>query len=318
MKQVAVIGAGNWGLNVVNAIYELGELAAVAEVSGDVRNRLRTMYPGMPVYESFEPVFASDIPAVAIATPAATHYRIARQALLAGKDVFVEKPITLSLHEAEDLRCLARENGRILMVGHLLLYQPTIRWIKQYLASGELGKVYSLHQQRSKLGRVRSVENVLWSLGVHDIAVLLHLAGEELPQRISVNGQRILQTKLEDDMYLHLSFRGGVQAHLHISWLWPEQERRLVVIGSKGMLVHQEQEQTVTLHRKGVCQDLTCWDEGSEVVFRGSAKPLTAECLHFLDCISNRQTPISGADHAVAVVQVMEECMRLLKEGTPV
>ncbi len=315
MSRVAVIGAGQWGANLVRTFSDLKALAAIVEVHPLIRSSVRAAYPDVPLYESYQSVLASEIPAVVIATPAATHFPIARDALLAGKDVFVEKPIALSSAEANELHRLAVEQERILMVGHLLLYQPAVQWIKSYIDSKALGKLYSLHQQRAKLGRVRSVENVLWSLGVHDIAVLLYLVGEPIGQ-IQVNGQRALQQHIEDDIYLHMSFASGVQAHLHTSWLWPEQERRLILVGSRGMLVYEELGQTVTLHRKGIHDDLSSYNDGSEVLFHGTAQPLQEECEHFLACISSRQPPLAGGENGIAVVRVIEECMQLLKEGT--
>jgi predicted dehydrogenase len=315
MKKIAVIGAGQWGKNVVRTFAELGALVAVAEASAAIRADVGASYPEVPFYSSYDSILTNEaIEAVAIATPVATHFAIAREALLAGKDVFVEKPMTLYAEEARELHRLARKMGRILMVGHLLLYQPAIQWIKQYFVSGELGEVYSLHQQRAKLGRVRTVENVLWSLGVHDVAVLLHLVGEE-PVQVAVHGQRVLQREIEDDVHLHLTFQNGVQAHLHTSWLWPEQERRLVVIGSRGMLVYDELQQTVTLHRKTIEGDLSARDAGSEVVFAGHAEPLRVECEHFLACIANRETPLSDGENGIAVISVIEAAIELLKEG---
>ncbi|MFP5503385.1 MAG: Gfo/Idh/MocA family protein, partial [Candidatus Sericytochromatia bacterium] len=172
---VALIGAGHWGKNLAANLHALGRLAAVAEASEALRGELAARHPGLPVFADHRALLASDVPAIAIATPAPTHFALAREALLAGKDVFLEKPMTLSVPEAEALVELAAARDRVLMVGHLLIYQPCIQWIARYLASGALGTVYSLHQERLNLGRARAVENVLWSFGVHDVAVLLHL-----------------------------------------------------------------------------------------------------------------------------------------------
>lgn len=314
MSKVAVIGAGHWGKNLVRTFNSLNVLAAVAEASPVLRDNIAESYPEIDLYDDYSPILESDIPAVAIATPAPTHFSIAKEALLAGKDVFVEKPITLSVKEAEELDTLAKANERILMVGHLLLYQPAIQWMKKYIESGELGKLHSLHQKRLKLGRVRSVEDVLWSFGVHDIAVLLFLVGYP-PEKVIVNGHRILQENIEDDVYLHMKFSGDIQAHLHTSWLWPIQERSLVVVGSKGMMIYDETEQTVTLHRKGINTDLSNRDEGQEVVFKGNSEPLRLECTHFLECIENRKSPISDGKNGIDVVRVLEEAMQRMKEG---
>lgn len=311
--KVGVIGAGNWGRNLVKTFYRLGELAAVAEINPDIRHKLSAEYPGVSFHDGYRDLLEKDIPAVAIVTPAHTHYRIAREALLAGKDVFVEKPLALSKAEAEELVEVAKKQNRILMAGHLLLYQPAIRWIKNYIDSGAIGKVAFLTQERLKLGRVRAVENVLWSFGVHDIAVLLYLVGEK-PQEVRAAGQRFLQENIEDDVHLHLRFAGGVQAHLHVSWLWPETRRRLTIVGSEAMLTYDELEQEVVLHKKRVAPDLQHHDGGSEVVFRGSEEPLLLECRHFLECLERRISPLSDGRSAVEVIEVLEAADGQLKE----
>jgi predicted dehydrogenase len=260
------------------------------------------------------PLWSSDVDAVAIATPAPSHFAIARDALLAGKDVFVEKPMVLSVEEGKQLVALARERRRVLMVGHLLLYQPAIRWLANYLSSGELGEVHSFHQERLNLGQARPVENALWSLGVHDVAVLLHLVREE-PSRASVVGQRVLGEQVEDDVTLHLDFPSGVQAHLHASWLWPEKRRRLTVVGSRGMLVYDETAQQVVLHRKGIDRALKNWDEGHLQVFHGPAEPLRLELEHFCDRVADRQPPLSDGASGLAVVRVLEQAGLLLSQA---
>lgn len=310
---VAVIGAGNWGKNLVANFQQLGALSAVAEASPALREGLAGKYPELPLYDDYQAVLVlPEVQAVAIATPVPTHFAIAKEALLAGKDAFVEKPLTLSLAEAEELAAIAEREGRVLMVGHLLLYQPAIQWIKAYLAEGKLGQLHSLHQERLNLGRARAVENVLWSFGVHDVAVLLHLVGSA-PTDIAVTGQRILQPAVEDDVYLHLGFAGGVRAHLHTSWLWPELRRGLTVVGSEGMLVYDEVAQTVTLHRKGITPDLANRNEGSEVVFSGSGEPLKLELEHFLARVADRARPLSDAASGVEVVRVLDVASRQLE-----
>jgi predicted dehydrogenase len=307
LPQVGVIGAGNWGKNVVRTFHGLGALGAVAEANPAVHPALAADFPGIPLYADYRQVLAGPWPAVAIATPVPTHHAIAREALLAGKDVLVEKPMTMSAAEAEALVSLARERGRILMVGHLLLFQPAIQWIKAYLDAGALGRVSALHQERLNLGKARSAENALWSLGVHDLAVLLYLTGE-VPDRLDAAGQRILQPEIADDVHVHMHFPGGTCAHLHTGWLWPEKRRRLVVVGSRAMLVYDEGDQTVTLHRKWIDpDDLRSWDQGSEVVFRGSGEPLALEAAHFRDGVARRaSSPLIDGTHGLQVVRVLE------------
>jgi predicted dehydrogenase len=254
-----------------------------------------------------------EVSAVAIATPAPTHFALARAALLAGKDAFVEKPLALEVRDARELTDLALDSGRVLMVGHLLLYQPAITWMHRWLASGQLGEVYSLHQERLNLGTARPVENALWSLGVHDIAVLLYLTGSE-PTGVQVSGQRVLGEAVEDDVTVHLEFAGGVQAHLHTSWLWPEKRRRLLVVGSAGMLAYDELDGRVVLHRKGIGPDLKSWDHGSEEVFRASGEPLRLELQHFLDRLQDRQKPLSDGASSLPVLRVLERASLLLNQ----
>lgn len=309
--KVGLIGFGGWGKNLAQTLYELGALGGVAELRPEARAEVSALYPDIPVYPGHQALLETDLPAVAIATPAATHYAMAKEALGAKKHVFVEKPLALTTAEAEELVAIAKKVERILMVGHLLLYQPAIWWIKEFIGSGGLGEIWNLHQERLNLGKVRTVENALFSLAVHDVAVVVHLLGQA-PERIVAQGQAILQPTVEDDVYLHMRFPGEVYAHIHASWLWPEKRRRLTIIGSKGMLVYDEMEQAVVLHRKGVNSNLSTWDKGMEVIFRGHGEPLKLELAHFLQCISEGRTPLSDGISALPVVRVLEEATRQL------
>jgi predicted dehydrogenase len=310
--KVAVIGAGNWGKNLVKTFHALGALGYVADSDSKRRKELEDAYPGIQVISDYTQIWKTPSQAVAIATIAESHFHIAKEALKAGKDVFVEKPMTLRTNDAQELVELARASEKILMVGHLLLYQPAITWIKDYIQSGELGKIHSLHQSRLNLGRVRSVENVLWSFGVHDIAVLLYLTGEE-PSRLSVSGQRALQDGIEDDVYAHMEFPSGKQAHLHSSWLWPNRSRELTVIGSRGMLTYDEIAQKVTLHKRTVSPNLQVVDEGSQTVYEGPGEPLKIELEEFLKCVSTRKRPLSDATNGLSVVKLLEQLSELMK-----
>lgn len=314
IPSVVVIGAGQWGRNVVRALHDLDELAGIAETDPDRRTELAETYPETTLYEDHRAALKDEAPAVAIATPAPTHHPIAREAIQAGKDVYVEKPLTLTSGDAREIVRLADELDRVLMVGHLLLYQPAIKRLKDLIEEGRIGQVHSLHQQRAKLGRVRRVENVLWSFGVHDLAVFLHLL-EEAPSNVEATGQRILQADIEDDVHVHLGFPSGVQAHLHTSWLWPETRRRLTVVGSDGMLVYDEVEGTITLHRATVDDNLVTQREGAEILFEddGETRPLTAELDHFLNCVRERGQPRSPGRQGLAVVDILERADRAME-----
>ncbi|MFV0416823.1 MAG: Gfo/Idh/MocA family protein [Chthoniobacterales bacterium] len=303
--KIAVIGAGVWGKNLVNNFAELGALYAVADAVEANREWVRENHPDIAVFPDAETLFAAGgLDAVAIATPPHTHHAIAKKAMELGLDAFVEKPLTLDIAEAEDLAKTAEETGRILMVGHLLMYQPAIAFIKDYLDSGKLGKIYTLTQRRSKLGRVRKVENVLWSFGVHDVAVLLHLVGEE-PNEVVSFGHAGITPGIEDDMHLHLTFPSGIKANLHNSWLWPRIERELIIIGEKGILIFDELNSQVLLHKKTVDSELIHNDDGCEVIFEGTSQPLRIELGHFIECCKKRIIPHSGSKSGLGVVKIL-------------
>ncbi|MAB61402.1 MAG: hypothetical protein CMO46_12845 [Verrucomicrobiales bacterium] len=187
----------------------------------------------------------------------------------------------------------------------MLMYQPAITSIKSFLEEGRIGKIYHIHQERLKLGRVRTAENVVWSLGVHDIAVLLYLVGSA-PNKVDFSGHCGVQDEIEDDAYVHMSFENGTLAHLHSSWIWPTDSRCMRIIGSEGMLVYDEHKQCVTLHKKGIGQDLENLDQGEEVIFEGSSQPLRLEMEHFIDCIKSRKRPISDGNNGLEVIRVLE------------
>lgn len=305
--KIGVIGAGNWGKNLVKNFANLGVLNAVTDSVEENLNWVAENFPEVQRYETSNELIASaNLDAVAIATPPHTHCAIAIAAMEKGLDVFVEKPLTLDPEEARLLKDTATDRGRILMVGHLLLYQPAIQFIKKYLDNRELGKVFTLTQRRSKLGRVRSVENVLWSFGVHDVAVLLHLVGEA-PVDVQFSGHAAFTDKVEDDAHLHLKFPSGIIANLHNSWYWPRVERELIITGEKGILVFDELNARVILHKKQVAKDLSHLDEGEEILFEGSAQPLETELKHFLECCETRQQPVSDGQNGYDVVNVLSQ-----------
>ncbi len=302
---VAVIGAGAWGKNIIRNLAELDALAGLCDPDAEKLAAYAHEYPDMPMFSDWQALIASDIKAIAIATPTPLHYPIAQAALAAGKDVFVEKPITHNSEQAQLLVDLAEQNKCILMVGHLLLYQPAVAWIKQFISDGKLGELYGVRHERLTLGRARSVENVLWDIGVHDMAVMLYLVGES-PSAVRASGHRMLKIGVEDEVHVHLEFANGVRGNLHSSWLWPETNRRTIVRGSRGMLVYDEVEQTVTLHRKWIDKDLQNQDQGSEVVHKGDGQPLRLEMQHFMDRIQDRRAPLSDGQSALEVIRVLE------------
>jgi predicted dehydrogenase len=305
---IAAVGAGAWGKNIVRTLHQMGALHSIVEPSPALRDAASTACPGVPAVSHISEILGNDsIRAVTLATPAPTHHSLAKACLLAGKDVFVEKPMTLTAAEAEDLVTTADQLGRVLMTGHLLLYKPAVVFLRNWLAAGHLGRIFSYHQERMKLGKARAVENALWSLGVHDVAALLFIANAT-PSHVSFSGHCGLQPGIEDDTYLHMTFPDGRAAHLHNSWLWPEDRRGLRIIGELGMLSYDEKSESVTLHRKTIDHALNHSDAGAELLFSAPQdfQALRAELEHFTDCINSRATPRSCGRNGLDVIRVLE------------
>jgi predicted dehydrogenase len=260
-----------------------------------------------------------DLDAVAIATPVPTHAPLARRALAAGKHVFVEKPLAQSLADAEQVVADAREHDRTLMVGHLLEYHPGVERLKELVDSDELGKVHYIYGNRLNLGKLRADENALWSLGAHDVSVVLRLAAEE-PVECYAHGESYMREGVEDVVFCYLRFPSGLAAHLHLSWLDPHKERRFTVVGSRRMATFDDMaiERKLTVYDKGFEQDYRNYGEyiarsgdvWSPVV--PNDEPLRLECRHFVDCVRDGAVPRSDGESGLRVVRVLEELQRSL------
>lgn len=307
--RVLAIGAGRWGANIIRTLHGLNALAGVVESHDETRAKCATNYPGVPMHASLDEALNDTFDAATIATPAPTHFEVATACLNAGLHTFVEKPMTLAVRDAEVLNELAQQKGRVLMAGHLLLYQPAVQFLKSAIRDGKIGELISIHQERLNLGRARNAENVLWSLGVHDVAVAQFLVGAA-PVSVSSSGKSFLNRGIEDDVYLHVEFEGGVQSNLHCSWLWPTMRRQTTVIGSKAMLVYDEVNQTVTLHDKHIDGNLENVNQGESVVFEGAGQPLELELSHFLECARTGKRPDSDGSSAIEVVKIMERATK--------
>jgi predicted dehydrogenase len=314
MKKVVVVGAGNWGKNLVQNFYALEALAGVADMSPDLREKAAAACPGIELYEDYRAVLDTDVTALVFATPAPTHYRFAMAAMAAGKDVFIEKPMTLRIQEARALAEYADHHDRILMVGHLLLYQPAIAWMRDYLATGKAGKVLHVMTQRAKLGKVRREENVWWSFAPHDVSVVLDLLGNPPLKHIQASGHAMLQPGIEDNVHVDLTFESGQTAHIHVSWYHPLSQRSTTVIAQKQMLVYNEVTQQVTIYDQSVDTDLNSVDTGSWIADVAESQPLKLECQHFLDCLTSRQQPRSNGWNGVAVVEVLEKAQEAMHD----
>jgi len=255
---------------------------------------------------------------VAIATPAETHYTLAKEALLRGKDVFVEKPLSLSVEEGIDLNRIAREKNRVLMVGHLLQYHPAVMKLKELADSGELGKIYYIYSNRLNLGRIRQEENILWSFAPHDISVILSLTGQ-MPEAVASFGGQYLQEKIADVTMSTLSFPNGIRAHIFVSWLHPFKEQKFIVVGSEKMAVFDDVEKKDKLlvfpHKISWRGNIPVPDrKDAEVVgIDLGLEPLKQECSHFLECVRLRGTPRTDGEEGLRVLRVLNACQRSLE-----
>lgn len=302
---VALIGAGAWGRNILRNLAALGELHSVTDPDSGALERAAKEAPSVKTFGDIREALSSDCDMVAIATPAPSHSELASMALSAGKHTFVEKPLALSVRDAERLEAMARERGLTLMVGHLMLFHPGVRRISEAINEGRIGRVLSIHQQRLNHGRARSVENALWSLGVHDVAVACNLAGAGVAAAKCI-GQAALQRGVEDDTYLHLEFKNGVKAHIHNSWLWPVRERTMTVVGTGGMLRLDESDGAVTLFRKTIDDGLQNVDHGTETLGEGVGEPLLDELREFIECARTGRRSIADGKSAVEVIRALE------------
>lgn len=318
-----IIGAGNWGINLVRNFCQISRTDNVAVCDLD-KNRLSLIeseFPGIETFLNPDKIISNNkIESIVIATPAESHYEIAKKALLAGKHVLVEKPLALEIDEAEELIETAKNNKLKLMVDHLLVYHPVICKIKELIDKEELGKIYYLYSERLNLGVIRSKENVLWSLGPHDISVVLYLLNE-FPSRIEASGGIYIQErqKIEDAVFLHLSFPSGVDAHSHLSWLDPHKTRKLTIVGDKKMVIFDDMEprNKLTIFDKGVE-----WTEKGGISVRYGDiyipsiplyEPLKAVCEHFIDCVENNQNPKSDGDGGLKVLKVLKKAQSHLE-----
>jgi len=316
-RNIAVVGAGYWGRNLVRNFHQLGALAAVCDVNESGARKLIEGCPDMSYCGDMGEVLSRpDIAAVAIATPAVTHFDLARRALDAGKDVFVEKPLSVRLEEGEKLVALAKDRGRILMVGHILRYHPAVTTLEKLIRAGELGKLEYLYSNRLNIGKIRTEENILWSFAPHDISVMLALLNE-MPSDVSCQGAAYLSHDVSDVTVSQLVFPSGVRAHIFVSWLHPFKEQRLVVVGSDQMAVFDDTaEHKLVLYPHKVewkNRVPTAVKAQGQPVPLAADEPLRAECRHFLDCLESRRAPATDAAEGLRVLQILDACQQSLR-----
>jgi UDP-2-acetamido-3-amino-2,3-dideoxy-glucuronate N-acetyltransferase len=321
--RVACVGAGNWGVNLIRNIHALGALHSICEADDVRRAAVASNYPDARVVSKLEDVLGPDVDAVVIATPAETHGDLVERALLAGKDVLVEKPLCLSLQQAHDLVALAEAKGRVLMVGHLLWYHPAVLKLREMVDAGVLGQIRYIYSNRLSLGRFRREENILWSFAPHDISVILGLVGE-MPESVCAQGGNYLHSRIADVTVSCLAFPSGVRAHVFVSWLHPYKEQKLIVVGDRAMAVFDDVEPTDKLtvfpHTIEWRDHLPIPNKASrQVVSVPIGEPLLAECEEFLRCVRDRATPRTNGREAIRVLTVLQQCQNSLDDaGTQV
>ncbi|MBU0516621.1 MAG: Gfo/Idh/MocA family oxidoreductase [Proteobacteria bacterium] len=318
--KVACVGAGYWGKNLVRNFDALGALAVICDADADRLAEFSEKYPQARPTLSFSDVLADpEVAAVALATPAERHYAQAKEALLAGKDVFVEKPLALELDQGRELVDLAEGQGRILMVGHILRYHPAVVKLKEIVDSGELGKVLYLYSNRLNLGKVRTEENILWSFAPHDLSVIAYLLGET-PIRVSAFGGNYLRHDIADVTVTTMTFSGDVKAHVFVSWLHPDKQQTLVVVGSRKMAVFNDvlPDKKLTVHDKTIewinRRPVPKQSEGVPVEIEDT-EPLRAECAHFLECVADRRRPETDGREGLAVLSMLTAAQKSLGRG---
>ncbi|MGB2843809.1 MAG: Gfo/Idh/MocA family oxidoreductase [Candidatus Aminicenantaceae bacterium] len=334
MIKIAQIGCGYWGPNLLRNFISLSnvEISCVAEMSKERRNYLKEKYPNLNVVSDYNQIFSNPTDAVVIATPAESHYQLAKEMLSNGKHCLVEKPLALKASEAKELIELAKEKDRVLMVGHTFLFNAAVRRLKEEVKKGTLGRMYYVYSQRLNLGRVRTDVNVMWNLAPHDISILLYVLNEN-PVWISAYGERYIQDNIEDVVFLTVGFESGVIANIHVSWLDPNKVRRMTFVGSKKMIVYDDVEKDkIQIFDKGIdkkSMDKTLGEFDSFGEFQlikraGNVvspsidfdEPLAVEAEHFVECIKNKKKPISDGYNGLMVTKILETATKSInKEG---
>jgi predicted dehydrogenase len=323
--RVGLIGAGYWGPKLARNFHEIpgSVLKAVSDLRPDRLQEINHLFPEVMTTPTYEDIF-EHVDAVVIATPVHTHYRMAKEALEAGKHVLVEKPITSNSDQARQLADLARQNGLTLMVGHTLVYNPAVEAVRKIVKSGQLGDIFYINATRANLGLFQPDINVMWDLAPHDISMLRYILGQE-PVAVSACGAAYVNTRyrLHEIVYLNMFFNDGVLANIHLSWLDPVKQRRLMIVGSKKMLVYNDiADDKVVIFDKGVeFPAYSVTEEEFQASYRHGGEsayplqwvePLRVECSHFLECIRTGATPRSSGKDGLRVVQILETAQRSL------
>jgi len=312
-RNIAIIGCGHWGKNLIRNFYQLKSLHTICDIEEDRLNYFKDKYKDIKITNDYKNILKDPkIKALVIATPAATHHSICKEAILANKDVFVEKPIALHYEEGEELISLAEKNDKVLMVGHILEYHPAILKLKELINNGELGKINYIYSNRLNLGKFRTEENILWSFAPHDISAIINLL-QEMPEEVSAQGGNYLNPNIADVTITTMRFPSGVKSHIFVSWLHPYKEQKLVVVGTKKMALFDDVNPSEKLY---IYNHKIDWIERFPIPTLKDAKPvkikneepLKLECEHFIECIKQRKKPRTDGIDGVKVLKILEAC----------
>jgi UDP-2-acetamido-3-amino-2,3-dideoxy-glucuronate N-acetyltransferase len=320
-KIIGLVGLGYWGKNLLRNLCELQVLHTACDSDASILEERKAGFPDVRYSSSFDEIMRTpEIRAVAIATPVATHYEYVKQALLGGKDVFVEKPLALNVREGMELVALAGREKRILMVGHILQYHPAIIRLKSLIASGELGKIQYIYSNRLNIGKLRTEEDILWSFAPHDISVILMLLGEE-PVKVSASRGDYLNNGIYDVTLTTMEFRNGVKGHIFVSWLHPFKEQKLVIVGSKAMAVFDD----LSREKLFLYPHSIEWRDGKIPIAQKAdylivpveqREPLKEELSHFVECVTERKKPKTDGSEGLRVLTILERAGETPPAGT--
>lgn len=325
-KSVAVIGAGYWGKNLVRNFHNIGVLHTICDHHKETLENFKKLYPDVNVSHNFKSVLENkEIHQIVLATPAIYHYQNTKEALLAGKDVYVEKPFCLNSKEGEELISLSEKHQRILMVGHLLHYHPCVQKLQQIVKSGELGNLQYIVSNRLNMGSFRIEENALWNFAPHDVSVILSLA-QQLPTQVICSGADYVTSNIADMAVTLLNFPNGVKAHIFVSWLHPFKEQKLTVVCSQGMIVFDDTKawgEKLSMIRNHVIRNkgipLANPAIMPEKIDPPQKEPLREECLHFLQCCMDRKSPLTDGHEGLQVIKVLEAAEESMNtNGSPI
>jgi predicted dehydrogenase len=323
---IAQFGCGYWGPNLLRNFSALKDchVKYCVDASAERRSFVETNFPRTKAVDSVEAVLADpSLDAVVIATPAGTHYELAKQSLMAGKHVFVEKPLATKAAEVDELGRLAEDRGLVVMAGHTFVYNAAVRYVKKLIDSGDLGEVRYIYSQRLNLGRIRSDIDALWNFAPHDISIIQYWLGDPEPLSVVRTGMDYMQDGIDDVVFLNLTYPGKIMANIHVSWLDPQKVRKIIVVGSRKMVVYDDvAEDKIAIYDKGIDRKAILgqnmdFDKPQPLEFNYRSgdillpqikftEPLRAEAEHYLDCIRNKKSPLTGVEHARQVVSILE------------